>query len=813
MTISNKIKSHLLSRRKFIHTSATFTGAVAAASSMALPFKAQAISPTVDLAEETIKYSACLVNCGSRCPFKVHVKDGVAVKISPEDGVDEAIFGQHQIRPCLRGRSARWRTYNPDRLKYPMLRVGKRGEGKFKRISWDEATTIVAKELRRVIDTHGNEAIYYQYGSGLTGANLQGRNTCKRLLNLAGGFLDMHNTYSEAQLNCIQPYVFGQAGNIYGTEQQTLFAEIKNSDLVVMFGQNLAETRMSGGGQIAEIYHALEQSKAKVIIIDPRRTDSVTAFDSEWLPIRPGTDAALVAAMGYVLIKEDLIDEEMLKQYTVGWSDDTLPATASSNASYKSYILGLGEDKTPKTPEWASELTGIPADRIKQLAREIANAKAAWVSQGWGVQRTQTGEHAARAIMMLPIMTGQFGRPGTNIGTWGGSVGYTLSGLALPNPVKVSIPCFLWTDAIVRGTEMTAAKDYIKGKDRLSSNVKFLWNYASNISGNQHSDLNRTHEILTDESLCEFNLVWDNHMTASAKYADLLLPDVSTLESDDLINNSYQSGSYHYLVRLQQAVEPMWENRATYDVLAEIAEKMGFKDKFTEGRTYQEWIEHAYNEVRKKETHLPTFAETDGMGIIDRRIADSSKHIALKDFRDNPQAHPLKTPSGKIEIYSEALAQVAKEREILPGDRITAIPEYQPAVEGCEDHEMLKKYPLQLTGFHTKGHCHSTYSSVAQLKEVAPDAVWMNTLDAQSRQIKNGDIVEIFNDRGRIHLPAKVTARIMPGTAAVPEGAWAKTNKKGVDVGGCINRLTTQRATALAKGNPQHTNLVEIQSV
>ncbi|MGF1699298.1 molybdopterin-dependent oxidoreductase [Photobacterium makurazakiensis] len=812
MTITNKIKSHLLSRRKFMQNSAVLSGAAAAASAISLPFKTHAASVDVQT-EESIKYSACLVNCGSRCPFKVHVQDGVAVKISPEDGVNEAIFGQHQIRPCLRGRSARWRTYNPDRLKYPMKRVGKRGEGKFKRISWDEATTIVAKELRRVIDTHGNEAIYYQYGSGLTGANLQGRNTCKRLLNLAGGFLDMHNTYSEAQLNTVQPYIFGQAGNIYGTEQQTLFAEIKNSDLVVMFGQNLAETRMSGGGQIAEIYHALEQSNAKVIIIDPRRTDSVTAFDSEWLPIRPGTDAALVAAMGYTLITEELIDDEMLNQYAIGWDENTLPASAPANSSYKSYILGLGEDNTPKTAEWASELTGIPAVRIKQLAREIANAKAAWISQGWGVQRTQTGEQASRSIMMLPIMTGQFGRPGTNIGTWGGSVPYGLSGLALPNPIKVSIPCFLWTDAIVRGKEMTAKDDYVRGREKLTTNVKMLWNYASNISGNQHSDLNRTHEILTDESLVEFNLVWDNHMTPTAKYADLLLPDVSTLESDDLINNSYQSGSYHYLVRLQKAVEPMWENRPTYDVLAEIAGKMGLKEQFTEGRTYQEWVEHAYNEVRKNNPALPTFAETDGMGIIDRRIADSSQHIALKDFRDNPKANPLKTPSGKIEMYSEALAQLAEVRTVLEGDKISPIAEYHPAIEGIEDVETLKSYPLQLTGFHTKGHCHSTYSSVAQLQEVAPDVVWINDIDAQQRNVKNGDVVEVFNHRGRLRMPAKVTARMMPGTVAIPEGAWAQKNKDGVDVGGCINTLTTQRATALAKGNPQHTNLVEIKRV
>lgn len=813
--MSNPIKSlvsKLMSRREFVKNTTLAGGAAVAAGSLSLPFKAhaKAESSATD-AEETIRYSACLVNCGSRCPFKVHVKDGVAVRISPEDGIDEAVFGQHQIRPCLRGRSARWRTYNPDRLKYPMKRTGKRGEGKFERISWDEATTIVADELKRVIKTYGNEAIWYQYGSGVTGANLQGSSTCKRLLNLTGGFLGMHNTYSEGQLNVALPFMFGHPGNVYGTKHQTLFSEIKNSELVVMFGQNLAETRMSGGGQIAEIYHALEQSKAKVIIIDPRRTDSVTGLHAEWLPIRPGTDAALVAGMIHTLIKEDLIDEDMVNKYAIGWDEHTLPESAPAHASYKSYVLGLGEDKTEKTAEWAAELTGLDARRIRQLAREIVSTKATWISQGWGVQRTQTGEQASRAIALLPIVTGNFGRPGTNIGTWGGSVSYPLAGLSTSNPVKVSIPTFMWAEAIVRGKEMTAKDDFVRGKEKLDQNIKFIWNYASNVTANQHADLNRVHEILSDESKCEFILVWDNHMTATARYADLLLPDVSTLESDDLINNSYQSGAYHYLVRLQQAIKPMWENRRTYDVLADIAEKLGVKEAFTEGRTYQEWVEYSYERIRKTNPHLPPFAETDGMGIIDRRVADSSEHIALKDFRDNPEANPLDTPSGKIEIYSEQIAEIAATRKVEKGDKIIPTPEYWPAVEGMEDHGQLKKYPLQMTGFHTKGHVHSTYSSVAQLNEAVPDEIWMNPMDAQARGLKNGDLAEIFNDRGRVHMPVKVTNRMMPGVTAMPEGAWAKTNRDGVDVGGCINRLTSMRPTALAKGNPQHTNLVEIK--
>ncbi|MGL4929001.1 MAG: DMSO/selenate family reductase complex A subunit [Plesiomonas sp.] len=810
MTIKKSIISRLMSRRTFVQGSVAVTGAAAVASTMSLPFRAQAATENVSAAAtvvgEEIRYSACLVNCGSRCPLKVHVKDGVITKISNETIVDDSAFGQHQIRPCLRGRSVRWKTYNPDRIKYPMLRVGKRGEGKFKRISWDEATTIVAGQLTRVIEKYGNEAIYYQYGTGSTGANLQGRTACKRFLNLLGGYLEQHNTYSTGQIDRIVPFV-------YGSDELSLFSEVKNSDLVVMFGQNVGETRMSGGGQFYELLTALEKSKAKVIIIDPRFTDSVTALNAEWIPIRPGTDAALVAAIGYCLIQEGLTDEAFLKTYCVGWDATTLPESAPENASYKDYILGSGADKVAKTPEWASEITGIPATRILQLAREMGSSKAAWISQGWGLQRTANGEQSARSVMMLPIMTGNIGKLGTNTGGWGGNVKYSVPNFSIPNPVKTSIPCFLWTDAIVRGTEMTAKNAYVLGKEKLDTNVKFLWNYASNVTGNQHSDLNRTHQILQDESLCEFVLVWDNHMTASTRYADLVLPDATSVESSDLIDNSYASGAYHYMVRLQQAIPPLWECRTSYDVLSELAKKMGIEQAFTEGRTHDQWIEHIYNQVKAKNTYLPDFKDTDGMGIVDRKLADSSQYIALQKFRSDPIANRLKTPSGKIEIYSEQLAVIASEWELPEGDKITAVAEYCPTAEGVSALKTQKRYPLQMTGFHTKGHTHSTYYSVAMLREAVPDMVWINPIDAQVRQLQDGQLAEIFNDRGSMQMPVKVTQRVMPGVIAVPQGVWRKTNAKGIDVGGCINTLTTQHPSPLAKGNPQHTNLVEIKPV
>ncbi len=800
-----------ITRRDFLQKSLAISGVAALASNIQLPFAyatpetdPNKVPPTNLTNEEKIFYSACLVNCGSRCPLKVHVKNDIITKISSEDGINDAVFGQHQIRPCLRGRAVRWRTYDPERLKYPMLRIGKRGEGKFKRISWDEAINLLSEKLKYTINNYGNEAIYYQYGTGTTGANISGRNACKRFLSTIGGHLNYHGDYSSGQITAMQPFIYGNA-------KASLLDQIKHSDLVVMFGHNIAETRMSGGGQVNEMFNALAQSKARVIIIDPRRSESVVGFNAQWMPIIPGTDAALVAGIIYALLEKDRIDEAMLTKYCIGWNAETLPDEAPLFSDYKSYILGLGDDGIPKTPEWASKKTGIAADQIRKLALDIVNAKAAWISQGWGPQRWQNGEHTTRAIMILPIITGQFGKQGTNIGTWGESITYPVPGLNMVNPIKTSIPFFLWTKAIEDPLSMTAQNSYIKGKDKLDVGIKFLWSYASNVTGNQHSDLNRTHQILQDESKCEFILVWDTHMTASAKYADLLLPDVSSVESNDLINNSYASGAYHYVIRMQRAIKPLWENRPAYDVLTELSEKMGVKDKFTEGRSQDDWIAYSYEKMRKLDPNLPTFADTDGMGVVDRKLANSDAHIGLKAFRDDPIKNRLNTPSGKIEIYSEALVQIAEQWEFDEGDILYPIPAYLPAIEGSEDTQKRQKYPLQLIGFHIKGHCHSSYSNLPQLKEAVASSIWINPLDAEVRQIKHGQLVEVYNDRGRLYIPAKVTPRILPGIIAIPQGLWAKTNAAGIDIGGCINRLTSLRPSVLAKSNPQHTNLVEMK--
>lgn len=252
-------------------------------------------------------------------------------------GSDE--YGNHQVRACLHGRSIRRRINHPDRLNYPMKRVGKRGEGKFERISWDEALDTIASSLKKTVEQYGNEAVYIQYSSGIVGGNMTrsspSASAVKRLMNCYGGSLNQYGSYSTAQISCAMPYT-------YGSNDGNSTTDIENSKLVVMFGNNPAETRMSGGGITYLLEKAREKSNAKMIVIDPRYTDTAAGREDEWLPIRPGTDAALVAGIAWVLINENLVDQPFLDKYCVGYDEKTLPAEQALGKLWLLVSMALG---------------------------------------------------------------------------------------------------------------------------------------------------------------------------------------------------------------------------------------------------------------------------------------------------------------------------------------------------------------------------------------------------------------------------------------------------------------------------------------
>ncbi|ELY4600680.1 molybdopterin-dependent oxidoreductase [Cronobacter malonaticus] len=802
-----------ISRRTLVKSTA-LGGLALAAGGISLPFGvrqvAAAIGHAISPPDERVVWSACTVNCGSRCPLRMHVVNGEIRYVETDNTGGDDYDGLHQVRACLRGRSMRRRVYNPDRLKYPMKRVGKRGEGKFARISWDEALDTIAQGMKRVISDYGNEAIYLNYGTGTLGGTMTrswppGKTLIARLMNCCGGYLNHYGDYSSAQIAAGLNYTYG------GWADGNSPSDIENSKLVVLFGNNPGETRMSGGGVTYYLEQARAKSQARMIVIDPRYTDTAAGREDEWIPIRPGTDAALASAIAWVLIAENYVDQPFLDNYCVGYDEKTLPPGAPANGHYKAYILGDGPDGTAKTPAWAAPITGIPEARIIKLAREIGEAKPAFIAQGWGPQRHSNGELACRAIAMLPILTGNVGIHGGNSGAREGSFSLPFERMpTLQNPVETSISMFTWTDAIERGPSMTATADGVRGKEKLDVPIKMIWNYAGNCLINQHSQINRTHEILQDDKKCELIVVIDCHMTASARYADILLPDCTASEQMDFALDA-SCGNMAYVIFADQAIAPRFECRTIYEITSALAARMGVGEQFTEGRTQEGWLRHLYAQSQRAIPELPDFDTFRKQGIFKLRDPQGH-HVAYQAFRENPTANPLDTPSGKIEIYSSALADIAAHWQLPEGDVIHPLPVYSPGFEQVSD-PLRAQYPLQLTGFHYKSRTHSTYGNVDVLQAACRQQIWINPQDAQARGINDGDLVRVWNARGEARIEAKVTPRIMPGVVALGEGAWYQPDAEGVDHAGSINVLTTQRPSPLAKGNPSHSNLVQLARV
>lgn len=293
-----------------------------------------------------------------------------------------------------------------------------------------------------------------------------------------------------------------------------------------------------------------------------------------------------------------------------------------------------------------------------------------------------------------------------------------------------------------------------------------------------------------------------------------MLPDTTTAERWDLVPSEY-TGELAYEIMVEQAIDPLYEARSSIEVTTEIAERMGIGEEFAHGKkTTEDWARDVHEMTRKDQPQFPTFDELRDMRVY--RYNPDEHVVPLKEFREDPEANPLETPSGKIELYSSQLAEMAKTWEFpdpLPGDRLTPIPEYVPTREGVEEARTNKKYPLQVIGHHYKSRTHSTYGNLSKNREAHPQKAWINIQDARKRGIANGDQIRIFNDRGTIQTQAFVSARIAPGVVSVPQGAWVEWDENGVDHGGAVNVLTSQHPTPLSKGNGQHTNLAQVEKV
>lgn len=738
------------------------------------------------MTEERIIQTTGLNNCGGRCLLKAHVRNGEIVKMSTET------VGEGERAPlcaCAKGLNYHKSFLNQDRLLYPMKRVGERGEGKFARITWDEAIDTIAGEWARIRDTYGPASRYVNYATGMSGLLDPGL-MAKRLLALDGGYLERYNSYSTA---CIS-----QATELmYGTRStgNSLHSWL-SSALIILWGHNPADTRFD-----SDTMHYLLKAKEQgipIVVVDPRKSNTVRRLNAEWIPIRPATDAAMLDAMAYVIYQNGLHDQAFLDRCCLGFDRDHMPEGVDPSECCLSYLLGE-KDGIPKTPEWAESITGVPAETIRDLALRYGRAKPATLIQGYGAQRHAYGEQSARGGILLACMTG-------NVGIWGGWAcgnGYchVHERPVFPkgeNPFPMSIPVYLWTDAVVRGHEMTALEG-VKGGPKLPADVKMILNLAGNCLINQHGNINRTAEILKDTSKCEFIVCSDLFMTSSAKFADILLPGVSSLERND-ISMPWQYGEF--LGFAKKVIEPMGESRLEYDWLAEVAGKLGLRDAFTEGRCADEWLEFLYHDLRQREVELPPFEDFSQGGIY--HYKNNPDHIAFEHECKDPAKHPFPTKSGLIELFSETVYRTEYQ------NYFPAIPRYVAPPEGPED-PITAQYPLQLVGWHTHRRTHSTHDNNPGLHPLDPQQLWIHPTDAACRGISDGDTVLVWNGRGKLSTIAKITSDLMHGVTALSQGAWYQPDGDGTDINGSINVLTSLMPTPYAKGNPQHTILVEVK--
>ena len=832
---------------------------------------------------ETRAPAFCAIDCPGRCPLELHLRDGELARVSANEAAPA----------CHRGLSMRAWANSPDRLMWPLRRVGPRGSAQFERVTWDEALDEISDQLARIRREHGNESIYLAY---TTGQSCTTADPFERLMNCFGGFLDHYNNYSNPQINAMVRSMYGPGALYPGGSELDAAADAR---LVLVFGASPAETgagRATWHGAWDRVVEQMNARGGRIVMVDPRRNGTIPKRKGpdqqtvSWLPINPGTDGALAAALLHELaFTHNALDWDFLRERCIGFTDETLPERwRGLGLSVMDYLQGTGYDHVAKTPAWAAAITAIPADDIRELASQLATARPAFIMQGWGPQRRSNGEMTSGMIMMLTAALGQVGLPGTNNGmnvAWGG--GFLTRISAGENPVPFRIPAYRFLDAIENGEALGAregvrglpeascgnaggfgfateaeseqafhggrATDSVQHQDSaayLPCSIKAIICHGGNCLTNQHGDVNRAHRVLGDPTKCEFILNVDVEFTDSARYADIVLPDLFRMEQESAMD----ADAWGRRIAVSTGeLGARFERRGAWEVCVELAKRWEAEDAFTEGRTESEWIRHLYKGDRGRSTGLPTFDRLLEEGLAWR--ADRVEpFVALADWRSDPDAHPLDTPSRKIDLFNEQLAAAAEALRGTPDEgAITPIPTYVPEWNAREfgidepinehetsagkapnrfdvkhsdpAHERRKEapsdfspvgaaprcacdQPLRVFGFHSVARIHSSWGNVPAVSRRVPQVISINPADAEARGIATGDLVEASNRFGMLRLPAHVTDDVIAGTIVMPQGAWWQAENRGaepIDVGGCINTLTTSRPSPLAFGNPQHT--------
>ncbi|MBV8193682.1 MAG: molybdopterin-dependent oxidoreductase [Alphaproteobacteria bacterium] len=672
----------------------------------------------------------------------------------------------------------------------------RRGQEPFVELPWDEALDLVAGELARVRSAHSNRAIFGgSYGWSSAGRFHHAQSQVHRFLNAIGGYVRHQDSYSLGAARVLMPHIVAPMEELMAmhTSWDVLAEHCK---LFVSFGGvPHKNSQINAGG--ATLHHvkaglfAMREKGVRFVNVTPTADDLDTGGAVEWLAIRPNTDAALILALCHTLWRENLYDRDFLDRCTVGF-DKFAPTLAGKDAA------------------WAEKITGIPATRIVALARDMAATRTT-VSIGWALQRSHHGEQPFWALVTLACMLGQIGLPGGGIGVGYGPVNLMGSahpkfpGPTLPqgtNAVRDFIPVARFCDMLL---DPGGCISY-NGQQLTYPDIRLIY-WAGGNPFHHHQDLNRLRRAWQKPETIIIN---EQFWTPAARLADIVLPATTSLERDDIGYGSREP----FLIAMKKAREPIGEARDDYWIFGQLARRLGAAETFTEGRDTFAWLRHLYEQARTKSAAggvaIPPFDAFWEAGIA-KAEGTNREPVMLASFRADPAARPLKTPSGRIEIFSERIASFGYDD--CPGHATWLEPAEWLGGRTAE------RYPLHMLSDQPtdKLHSqldHSPHARATKIKGRQP--ITLHPADASARGIADGDLVRVFNDRGACLAAARLSDRIRRGVVRLSTGAWFDPSDAGsnqpLEKHGNPNALTLDiGASKLSQGCIAQTCLVEIE--
>jgi biotin/methionine sulfoxide reductase len=675
-----------------------------------------------------------------------------------------------------------------------------RGREPFVPVSWERALDLVAGELSRVKRDYHHAAIMAgSQGWASAGIFHEARGQLRRFMALFGGFIDQTSNYSFGTALVFLPHVLGSAQAVTGP--LTSWSSIAHhGKLMVLFGgantKNMQVAKGGCGAHSTSSYLAdLARAGVRVVNISPIREDGPPSVAPEWIPIRPGTDTAMLLALSHALIANNLHDREFLDRYCSGFD------------RVRAYIMGEN-DGQPKDAEWAASITGVGAETIRALARDM-QATRTMVAASWSLQRADHGEQPYWAVILLAACLGQIGLPGGGFGFGYGSA----TGIAEPpaafrtpgmevaaNPLNRAIPAARIAQCLLHPGE---PYDF-NGRRSTYPDIKLVY-WAGGNPFHHHQDINQLRAAFRRPQTVVVHEPW---WTATARHADIVLPATTTLERNDI--GCAQRD--RFVIAMQKGIEPVGEARNDYDVFTALAQRLGFDSEFTQGRDESGWLRHLYDSWRasvRTNQAIPDFETFWSEGFLEiPRGAD--EYVMFEKFRADLAANKLTTPSGRIELFSEKIA----------GFGYDNCPPHPTWIEPSEwaGNAVAKAYPLHLVSSQPRHKLHSQMDAgpiSARGKIAGREAVAMHPDDARRRGINEGDLVRIHNARGACLAGVVLSDTLSPGVAKLSCGAWY--DPVGVEDGamcthGNANVLTHDRGTSrLSQGPSTGTNMVEIE--